>query len=373
MRLLSASILAILLSTSSLLASAADADFDADADTNSAVNTPVEQRSIDDIYAAAQQEKGTLRVAWGGDVAGSATLIINSFTAKFPNVSLDLTVDVSKYHDSFIDRSYQNTNGIDNGVDVAVLQTLHDFTRWKKDNRLLRYKAAAFGDIYPQFVDPEGAYTGVYMFSFGNVVYEPAKIDAASVPTTFKDFLTSDWLNKIALTYPNDDDAILYLFSLIVSKYGWGFMDDLLKVQPLWVRGTATPSLVLAQNTADNTRIVSFASSSAFAKGVAVKNIEDVYMMWPQTASIFSTTTMSETAKLFVNYLLSDDWQKIMTASGIATRKSYDKLGVFNMTNVDPTGYIHFMADRANVERWRFQFESILGTAAGPNPINLVF
>ncbi|PPQ98676.1 hypothetical protein CVT24_003303 [Panaeolus cyanescens] len=374
MRFLSLKVLAILVSGSSLFVSAADADTDTDA-TDDAADTSItiDSRSLDDIYAAAQLEKGTLRVAWGGDVASSATFISSAFTTKFPNITLDLKVDVSKYHDSFIDRTYQSTNGTDSGVDVAVLQTLHDFTRWKRENRLLRYKAAAFGDIYPQFVDADGAYTGVYMFSFGNVVYEPLKINASDVPTTYPAFLTSDWLNKITLTYPNDDDAILYLFSLIITKYGWGFMSDLLKVQPLWIRGTASPSLVMAENTTDNTRIVSFASSSAFAKGVAVKDIEDVHMMWPQTASIFSTTTMPESAKLFMNYLLSDDWQKIMTASGIATRKTYDKLGVFNLTNVDPTGYGRFMADRASVERWRFQFESILGTSQGLDPIDLQF
>lgn len=89
--------------------------------------------------------------------------IIAAFNKDYPDIVLDVELDVSKYLDSTIDRTYYASNGSDDGADVAVLQTLHDFTRWRNEKRLMPYKVIPFDDIYPQFVDPHGAYTGCFI------------------------------------------------------------------------------------------------------------------------------------------------------------------------------------------------------------------
>jgi ABC-type Fe3+ transport system substrate-binding protein len=70
-------------------------------------------------------------------------------------------VDVSKYHDSRVNRQFQR-DGTD-GADIAVLQTLHDFSRWKREGRLLPYKPLKWEDIYSSIKDPEGAFLGTYI------------------------------------------------------------------------------------------------------------------------------------------------------------------------------------------------------------------
>jgi ABC-type Fe3+ transport system substrate-binding protein len=71
---------------------------------------------------------------------------IAAWQARFPDIKLILTVDVSKYHDSRVDRQFQR-DGSD-GADVAVLQTLHNFGRWKREGRLLPYKPLKWEDVY---------------------------------------------------------------------------------------------------------------------------------------------------------------------------------------------------------------------------------
>jgi len=142
--------------------------------------TGVEQRTLDEIYQAALKEPGTLKVAWGGDstlnsprfffdcpmsdyaliVQTIGDEISQAFTKRFPGIELDLTVDLSKYLDSRINRQFQVTNGGEELADVAVLQTLQNFARWKSEGRLMHYKVADWNDIYPEFVDRDGAYTG---------------------------------------------------------------------------------------------------------------------------------------------------------------------------------------------------------------------
>lgn len=78
-----------------------------------------------------------------------------AWAKAFPKIHLNLTVDLSKYHDSNIDRSRQLGSEY---VDVAALQTLHDFPRWKSQGRLLPYKPAVWESIWPSVKDAEGAY-----------------------------------------------------------------------------------------------------------------------------------------------------------------------------------------------------------------------
>ena len=147
----------------------------------------------------------------------------------------------------------------------------------------------------------------------------------------------------------------------------------------MWVRGTATPSLYIAENNSSTSLShlfarsdsLSFASSTAFAEGVNSTLNSDIYMAWPQTGAIFASTPAPETAKLFMNFLLSDERQAIVGDDGFATRKTFDTGGVLTQTNVEPLGYGKFMSDRRLVESWRLQFERIFGTPQGPDPLDL--
>ena len=47
------------------------------------------------------------------------------------------------------------------------------------------------------------------------------------VPKSALDFLKPAFQGKLISVYPHDDDAALYLFHLIVQKYGWDWMDQI--------------------------------------------------------------------------------------------------------------------------------------------------
>lgn len=84
--------------------------------------------------------------------------LVSSFEALFPGLKLNLTVDLSKYHDSNIDRSWLAGNEY---VDVAILQTVQDFPRWRDQQRLLNYKPSNFEDIYLGEKDLNGAFNPI--------------------------------------------------------------------------------------------------------------------------------------------------------------------------------------------------------------------
>ena len=126
-------------------------------------NVPLETRSLDEIYAAAKKEAGNnsqpLQIAWGGDAGQQGNGVRQAWKQRFPDIPLNLTVDLSKFHNGRIDKAFYQG---EHYADIAFLQTLQDFPRWKTQNRLLYHKPAEFNDIFNGEKDPDGAWLGLF-------------------------------------------------------------------------------------------------------------------------------------------------------------------------------------------------------------------
>jgi ABC-type Fe3+ transport system substrate-binding protein len=73
-----------------------------------------------------------------------------------------------------------------------------------------------FTDIYDDFRDKDGAYTGMYVIGWANI-WNTNYIRDADAPKEYTDFLKPEFKDKLVLTYPNDDDAVLYQFNLMFA------------------------------------------------------------------------------------------------------------------------------------------------------------
>jgi ABC-type Fe3+ transport system substrate-binding protein len=186
----------------------------------------------------------------------------------------------------------------------------------------------------------------------------------------------------LVLTYPNDDDGVLYLFKLIIQKYGFEWLDALLKQDIKWVRGAtaATSTIIEGNASGDGDRVLTFSGlggftpSTSFLK-VQQPNAPDEFMTWAQRAAIFNSTPRPQSAKLLLSFLLNDDWQKPIAQRGAPSVRTslaaqYNN-NIFAANNTQTSGYIDFMADREEVEWWRFQMETSIGLAVGPNPVQV--
>ena len=171
----------------------------------------VETRSIDEIYQAALAEGGIVTLWHGGDEKNQQDSLKQAFEERFPGMTLNVTVDLSKYHDGSFDEQVSNGNVT---VDSIILQTLQDYPRWATEGILLNYAPAGFDQIKPAFKDSVGAtWYGVYIYSW-SIIWSTVKLPDINV-TEWEDFLRPELKNKIVLTYPNDDDAVLYAFDIM--------------------------------------------------------------------------------------------------------------------------------------------------------------
>ncbi|KAK4499270.1 hypothetical protein PRZ48_009783 [Zasmidium cellare] len=339
---------------------------------------PIDDRSLSDIYAAARREYTSnstrpLQVFWGGDAGDQGDGIRTAWAQQFPDIPLNLTVILSKYADTRLDEAFYEGTEYP-VVDVAALQTLRDFPRWKTQNRLVYYKPANWEDLLANENDPDGAFLAFSIYSFGTIYFDSSKVSADDVPSTFESFADPRWKGKLILTYPNDDDAVAYLFSLIVSHYGFGWLRALAANDVQWVRGTGTPIFELERqhNDTSSKRALTFTSgsgsSASWGGSKAVEPPEKI-MSWPQTVATFAGTPQPETAKLFVSWLVSNDRQNGSSPSVLNSLNEANGVSPYTSNTTIFSGFRTFETDRAGVEWWKNVFEEALDTPQGPDPL----
>ncbi|RAL61445.1 hypothetical protein DID88_009374 [Monilinia fructigena] len=311
-------------------------------------NVPIDNSTIDELYAAALKEDGKLVVASGGDAGVQGAAIRTAWAARFPKIALDFQVDLSKYHDSRIDRGYWSNN---HTYDIAMLQTLQDFQRWKEEGRLLFYKPPTFLDLYAGETDLDGAFVPTTIGSFGSFIYDSDAVSPSDVPTSYADLLDPKWKGKI-------------------PKMSNGSVELPLPVSSFVIIITTSHPLPVHHHTDEFLGFTGYPPANASYIKTAEPPAPEQHMAWAQTAAAFTTTQRPNTAKLFLAWITSDEYQKPSTLGSV--RKSLDVNGATYKSNTTQTSqFRQFMQDRKRVDWWKLQYETTLGSAQGVSPLEL--
>ncbi|SPF07201.1 ABC transporter substrate-binding protein [Streptomyces sp. MA5143a] len=331
-------------------------------------DTREETKSLDQLYREARAEGGTLVVYAGGDTATQQDGNKAAFEKAFPGITVNIVVDYSKFHDARIDNQLATGTLV---PDVVQLQTLQDFPRWKKEGVLRPYKPAGFSRVHPAFKDPDGAWTGIFVDAF-STIYNIDEVRHGKAPATARDLLDPRLKGKIVSTFPNDDDAVLYLYKLIVDKYGWDWLRRFAAQDVAWVRGTQEP----ADRVEAGTAAVALGTDGMLtpADGMKTRFVlprHDPFMAWAQRAAIFKDAKHPATAKLYLNWWLSkqtqSDFYMWSVRTDVAPHTGYRPIWDYPNAHLD--GFEHFMADRALVERFKQQLTLYVGEVTGePSP-----
>jgi ABC-type Fe3+ transport system substrate-binding protein len=337
--------------------------------TGSAVRE--ETKSLDELYADAVREGGELVVYAGGDTPTQQDRTKQAFLARFPDVKLTMVVDYSKYHDVRVDNQLATGTLV---PDVVQLQTVQDFVRWKKAGVLRPYKPAGFSALYPAFKDPDGAWLAIAVIGF-SYMYDPAAVSNAA-PSSPLDLVDPRWKGAIASSYPHDDDAVLYLYKLYAETYGWDWVAKLAAQDVQFARGSHSPAAAVSTKQ----KVIGIGGSGSLTAPptAAVRwAVADghPFMAWGQRAAILSGAKHSAAAKLYLNWQISAAVQQ-NAFNGWSVRTDITPAGglkpVWQYKNANIDGFPRFMADRAEIERWKQTFALYFGEVQGaPTPGSL--
>ncbi|KAK9761863.1 hypothetical protein K7432_012915 [Basidiobolus ranarum] len=345
-----------------------------DSSSNEPSYVKQEEAELQRLYKDALKEGGLVTVFAGGDLPNATAYLVKAFESKFPGTKLNITVDLSKYHDALIDK--QLAMGGDALVpDVTHLQTLQDFPRWKSQGALLQYKPIGFEHTYNPYKDPEGYYWATNIYYFSNLI--STTVPKAQRPIEAADYLKPEFKDgKIMYTYPNDDDAVLYQFMRLIQQNGQDWFKAYLAQKPLIVRGTTTPLYCINNGTS----LVSFTTARSLKSTPGEKDTTIIpkttfFQSWPQTGAIFKKAKHPATAKLYVSWLTSYDVQKNLMSYTWSQRTDVPPPAglkpIWEIQNTDPLGFRDYMMNRTKVEEDKAFIEKFVGPVVGASPLAL--
>jgi ABC-type Fe3+ transport system substrate-binding protein len=247
-------------------------------------------------------------------------------------------------------------------VDMAFFQTVQDFVKWKAQNKLLAFKPDGFDQIMPNFRDPDGAYMSLSANAL-TYAYNTAHVRAEDAPKSALDFLKPMFAGKMISVYPADDDAALYLFHLIVQKYGWGWMDKYMANKAQFVQG----HLPVARSVAAGESIVTLDASSSVWPFKREGKLEIVFSpvdetpVFTLTGGIFKDAPHPNAAKLYLTWFLAKEQQarvgSFSSRFDVPPPEGLRPLTSYKIAN----NYREFMVNEAQVADLRKRFEAYTG------------
>ena len=319
---------------------------------------PARAETVEQLYEKAKAEK-TLVFYAGGPTAPYEGRI-KQFQEKFPGIQVSITGGFSNVLNQNIEKQMADGKL---EVDLALFQTVQDFVNWKKRGVLLPFKPDGFDQIMPNLRDGDGA----YMSFAANAIlyaYNTNLVRAEDVPKSALDFLKPAFHDKLISVYPHDDDAALYLFHTIVTKYGWDFMDKYQANKPNYIQG----HLSVARSVASGESIVTFDATSTpwqmKRDGQPIDayfSPEDETPVFFVTGGIFKGAPHSNAAKLYLTWYLAKEQQSrtgtFSPRADVTPPHGLNPLTSYKLAN----RYREFMTDEKTVAELRKRFESYTG------------
>jgi ABC-type Fe3+ transport system substrate-binding protein len=320
---------------------------------------PARAQSPSDLYAKAKSE-GAFAFYVGGPTAPWEARA-KAFAEKYPGIKISIGGGFSNVLDQKIDQQIA-ANQLE--VDAAILQTIADFVRWKREDRLMAFKPPGFDKMDAAFKDANGTFWAT-MVNVVPYMYNTAKVPAADVPNSALDFLKPEFHGKIVTAYPADDDVTLWVFYHIVQKYGWSYMDKYMAAKPNFIQGHLGEqrSIGTGENLATFDSILDI-TSGLKRQGMPVDShipTGDALPIWPLSGAIFKAAPHPNAAKLFLSWLLEPEQQSKLPTwsprSDVPPPAGYKPILSYNVAN----DYRDFLTNQSEVAELRKRFEGYSG------------
>jgi ABC-type Fe3+ transport system substrate-binding protein len=322
-------------------------------------SAPTAAQPLDEIYQKAQAE-GALTFYVGGPTAPWEARA-RVFEQRYPGIKVAITGGFSNVLDKKIDEQLAAGRL---QVDAAIFQTLNDFVRWKAQGRLLAYKPPGFDAIDASFKDADGTFYGVQVIAVP-YMYNTQHVKAGDVPNSANDFLKPMFQGKNVTPYPADDDVTLWLFTKVVEKYGWDWMDKYMATKPNFIQGhlgqqrsvAAGDNFVAIDSIFNITEPMKKAGSPVDSHF----STEDATPIWPLTGAVFKDAPHPDAAKLFLGWLLEPEPQAgtgtWSPRNDLPPPAGYRPIFSYKVVN----DYRAFLTDQAHVVELRKRFEGYTG------------
>jgi ABC-type Fe3+ transport system substrate-binding protein len=284
--------------------------------------------------------------------------LVERFEAKYPKIKVRITP--GRY--DVIDKINQQLGrGDAPDADIVTAQTVQDIVKWSNSGALMNFRPAGVETIPDNLKGNDFFPLSLYVIG---IAYNSNSISENEAPKSVKDFLNPQFRDKIASTFPHDDDVTLYLYRQIERKYGWSFFTKLMAQKPRFVRS----HVLVADLVKTGARPVTFDQITSFNSSNFVPPADIPMVVFPYGIAAFAKAKHPNAAKLFLSFSLSKDEQERFVKRNIWSARSdvgppngFKPLASYRVAK----GFIAFISDAKNATRLRMRFEKIIGQISG--------
>jgi iron(III) transport system substrate-binding protein len=206
--------------------------------------------------------------------------------------------------------------------DVLLLADAATMEALKKDGRLLAYPEAKVEGFEPGSYDAERTYFGSKLITTGIAVNTAAKFR----PASWADLAKPEFKGQIAMPSPLYSGAAAIMLGTMTARsdLGWGFFERLRAADAIAVRGNGAVMTAVATGEKSYGVLVDFMAFNAKAKGSPIDFIFPAEGLPAVTepVAILKTTQNAAAARAFVDFILSDEGQKLAVSMGYIPAKS---------------------------------------------------
>lgn len=262
--------------------------------------------------APAQEVSGKL-VLYTSQPNTDAQQTVDAFKAKHPKVDVSFVRDGTPRILAKLRAEFQAGRP---QADLLLIADSVTMESLKKEGRLLAYDGADVSAYPPGLHDPQKHWFGTKVITTG-IVYNTK---APFKPTSWTDLLDPRAKGQVVMPSPLTSGAALIHAATLTSnlKDGWGYYEKLKDNGALAAGGNGDILKSVAGGEKLYGMIVDFMPIREKAKGAPVEFVfpKEGVSAVTEPVAILKTTKNPEAAKAFVDFLLSEDGQKLALKQG---------------------------------------------------------
>ncbi|WP_312114629.1 ABC transporter substrate-binding protein [Brevibacillus reuszeri] len=282
-------------------------------ETKPAPSTPAATTTASTTETASAKIAGTLSFYTSQPDADAAALI-ESFTKKYPEVKVELFRSGTE---EVISRLQAEAQAGQVKADVLLVADAPTFASLKKQDLLMGYNSPEAADIPADWKDADGAYTGT------KVMATVLAINTAKVttkPDSWKVLTSPETAGKAIMPSPLYSGAAAYNVGVLTRQgdFGWDFITGLKTNQMTVTKGNGAVLKSVAGGEKEYGMVVDYLVARAKKEGSPVELIypnEGVPVI-TEPIGILKASKNQDAAKAFVDYVLSEDGQKLASSLG---------------------------------------------------------
>jgi len=207
-------------------------------------------------------------------------------------------------------------------ADVLLIADAASMESLKKAGRLMPYPEARLDGLQPGSYDADKTYFGSKLITTGIAVNTSAK----ARPSSFADLARPEYKGQIAMPSPLYSGAAAIMLGTMTSRsdLGWSYFEKLKAADTVAVRGNGAVLTAVANGEKPYGILVDFMAFNAKAKGSPIDFVfpAEGNPAVTEPVAILKTTQNPAAARAFVDFILSDEGQKLAVSMGYIPAKA---------------------------------------------------